>query len=65
MRSLSLPDLEVARRLESGARARLDPERMRRAVVNVCLNAFQAMAETGAPGRRLEMRVVSKGPGSS
>lgn len=49
------PDLEVTRRLESGARARLDPERMRRAVVNVCLNAFQAMAEPGAPGRRLEV----------
>ncbi len=49
------PGLEVTRRLASGARVRLDPDRLRRAVVNVCLNAFQAMSEGGAPGTRLEV----------
>ncbi len=41
--------IEVTRALRSHARARLDPERMRRAVVNVHSNAVQAMtADRGA-----------------
>ncbi|HYW84407.1 MAG TPA: ATP-binding protein, partial [Spirochaetia bacterium] len=49
--------IEMTRVLKSHARARLDPERMRRAVVNVHSNAVQAMtAESGAGELTVESR---------
>ena len=49
--------IEITRVLKSHARARLDPERMRRAVVNVHSNAVQAMtAESGAGELTVESR---------
>jgi PAS domain S-box-containing protein len=54
---MALPgETAVTRELRCGARIPLDRERMRRAVLNVCLNAAQAMAEPGAAGRTLTVR---------
>jgi len=45
--------IDVSRNLESRARARMNVERMRRAVVNLHSNAVQAMTEDGACGGTL------------
>jgi signal transduction histidine kinase len=53
--------IEVERRLGSGASARIDQERLRRAVVNVVTNAVQAMEEPGARGKRLAVSSRTRG----
>jgi signal transduction histidine kinase len=45
--------IEVTRTLQSKARARVDAERMRRAIMNVHSNAVQAMTVEGTPGGTL------------
>jgi PAS domain S-box-containing protein len=55
------PGMEVARTLESGVQARIDQERLRRALVNVVTNAVQAMGEEGARGKRLSVESRVRG----
>ncbi len=72
-------ELEVVRRLRSGAVVSVDRERLRRCVENIILNACQAFEEQGAEapggasprlivetetlGRRVEIRFRDNGPG--
>ncbi len=69
-------DLDVRKELASSATVHSDPERLRRAVVNVITNAIQAMEEipeerrsliiaSRVVGERCEIMVTDSGPGMS
>jgi PAS domain S-box-containing protein len=53
--------LERSWRLASGAQVEVDPERLRRALVNVITNSLQAMDEKGKSGQRLEIATRRSG----
>jgi signal transduction histidine kinase len=62
--------IQVETRLESGVTAAIDDDRMRRALLNLCYNALEAMpdggalrVETAAEGGCVRLRVIDSGPG--
>ncbi|MBX3179360.1 MAG: ATP-binding protein [Candidatus Hydrogenedentes bacterium] len=57
LQEMEIPDAVDCRyTFESGAALEVDPERLRRAVLNIVTNAIQAMEERGDPYRRLRIK---------